>query len=181
MTKLTAETVRETKDILRSVRGEIDAELLRRHPGDHTAQYKALGLPLRLTIHLDVDDRRKPAQTLVAETVGGAKDIISAALEQLQAARLRCSPGDYDAQHRLLDEPMHTWIRFDLADLDREDASSISECLRLSRDDVPKGQKPSADRRPGVVVGRPAAVARSAPPRRVKVKKPTLLRRVLGL
>ncbi|MFH8295013.1 hypothetical protein [Streptomyces sp. NPDC018059] len=176
--KLTAETVRATRDILSSARSEIDAELLRLYPGDSRAQYRALDLPLRMTIHLDVDDRDVPTQTLAAETVRGAKDVLTSALEQIQAARLRSYPGDYDAQHRVLDEPMRTWIHFDLTDLDREDAPSTSERLRSPHEDIPKGLPPSADRRPGVVVGRRGVVARSAPPRRAKK---TFLRRVLGL
>ncbi|MFF3730962.1 hypothetical protein ACFYXM_11720 [Streptomyces sp. NPDC002476] len=169
-TKLTAETQRGTKDILRSALNEINAELLRRHPGDQRAQYEAHGLPLRMTIHLDVNEEKVPTRTLTAETVNGAKDILNSALQQIQAEKLRQHPGDSNAQYKALDEPMRTWIHFNLADLDREGPLSIDECRHLPYD-VLKGLKPSADHQPDGVV------TRSVPARR---PQRTLGRRVLG-
>jgi hypothetical protein len=170
-TKLHAETGRGTKDILRSVLGEISGELLRRHPGDRDAQLAAQDLPLRMTIQLDVDADRVPARNLTAETVRGAKDILNSAVEHLNAERLRRSPGDPDAQYRWLDEPLETWIHFDLDDLDREGPLSVEECLHLPYDGIPKGLRPSADRRPRRVVVRAVPAGR----------RRNLLQRVLGL
>jgi hypothetical protein len=169
-TRLKAETGRGTRDILRSVLGEISAELLRRHPGDRDAQHAAQDLPLRMTIHLDVDDDHMPARILTAETVRGAKDILNSAIEHLNAERLRHSPGDPDAQHQWSYNPLETWIHFDLDDLDREGPLSVEELLHVPYDGTPKGLRPSADRRP---------------PRRVVVRavpagRRNLLQRVMG-
>ncbi|WP_435058472.1 hypothetical protein [Streptomyces sp. bgisy060] len=173
--KLTAETARGTRDILRSALAEINAAMLRRHPGDYAAQHKALDLPLRMTIHLDVDDKRVPTQTLTAETARGAKDILNAALEQIQAEKLRRHPGNTEAQHKLLEEPMRTWVHFDLADLDREGPLSIDECVHLPHS-VPKGLPPSADRRPGRIATRAVPA-----PKRQLTRTQRLVHRALGL
>ncbi|MFJ9239844.1 hypothetical protein ACIRJ3_33255 [Streptomyces anulatus] len=170
-TRLHAETGRGTRDILRSVLGEIDAELLRRHPGDKGAQYAARDLPLRMTIHLDVDADHMPARVLTAATIREAKDILKSAIEHLNAERLRHGPGDPDAQHQWYEGPLETWIQFDLDDLDREGPLSVEELLHVPYDGIPKGLRPSADRRP---------------PRRVLVRavpvgrRRTLLQRVMG-
>ncbi|MDJ0465030.1 hypothetical protein [Streptomyces sp. H27-C3] len=171
-TKLHAETGRESRDMLRSVLAEIRAEVLRRHPGDYDAQYKAGDLPLRMTIQLDVDTDQVPARNLSAETVRGAKDILDSALEHLNAQRLRRNPGDPDAQHRSNDEPLKTWIHFDLDDLDRQGPLSVEECLHLPYDGIPKGLRPSANHRPG------RTITRSVP---AGQRKRTVLQRVLGL
>lgn len=169
-TRLHAETGRGTRDILRSVLGEISAELLRRHPGDLDAQHKAQDLPLRMTIHLDVDADRLPARILTAETVRGARDILSSALEHLKAEQLRTSPGDPEAQYQWLHDPMETWIHFDIDDLDREGPLSVDELLHVPYDGIPKGLRPSADRPPHRVVVRAVPVGR----------RRSLLQRVMG-
>ncbi|MEV7681575.1 hypothetical protein AB0O64_23920 [Streptomyces sp. NPDC088341] len=169
-TRLHAETGRGTRDILRSVLGEINAELLRRDPGDKDAQQDALNLPLRMTIHLDVDTDHVPARILTAETARGAKDILNSALEHLKAEQLRTSPGDPDAQYQWLDEPLETWIHYDLDDLDREGPLSVDELLHVPYDGIPKGLRPSVDRRPRRVVVRAIPAGR----------RRNLLRRVMG-
>ncbi|MEU9776463.1 MULTISPECIES: hypothetical protein [unclassified Streptomyces] len=170
-TRLHAETGRGTRDILRAVRGEISAELLRRHPGDRSAQYAAQDLPLRMTIHLDVDVDHMPARILMAETVREAKDILNSAIEYLQAEQLRTSPGDPDAQYQWLDKPLETWIQFDLDDMDREGPLSVDELLHVPYDGIPKGLQPTADRRPRRVVVRAVPAGR----------RRNLLQRVMGL
>ncbi|MFB7545040.1 hypothetical protein ACFC0N_34670 [Streptomyces zaomyceticus] len=169
-TRLHAETGRGTRDILRSVLGEISAELLRRHPGDRDAQQAAQDLPLRMTIHLDVDTDRVPARILTAETVRGARDILNSAVEHLNAERLRTSPGDPDAQHEWSYNRLETWIHFDLEDLDREGPLSVEELLHVPGEGTPKGLQPGADRRPRRVVVRAVPVGR----------RRSLLQRVMG-
>ncbi|WP_098896237.1 hypothetical protein [Streptomyces sp. t99] len=169
-TRLHAGTGRGTRDILRSVLGEINAELLRRHPGDRDAQHEALSLPLRMTIHLDVDADHVPARILTAETARGAKDILNSALEHLKAEQLRTSPGDPDGQHQWSYNPLETWIHFDLDDLDREGPLSVEDCLHMPYDGIPKGLQPSADRRPPRWV-----VVRAVP-----TGRRNLLQRVMG-
>ncbi|MEU3704742.1 hypothetical protein AB0E82_20940 [Streptomyces anulatus] len=169
-TRLHAETGRGTRDILRSVRGEISSELLRRHPGDRSAQDAAQDLPLRMTIHLDVDDDHMPARILTAETVREAQDILNSAIEHLKAEQLRNSPGDPDAQYHWLHEPMETWIHYDLDDLDREGPLSVDELLHLPYDGIPKGLRPSTDRGPRRVVVRAVPAGR----------RRSLLQRVMG-
>ncbi|MFJ4966110.1 hypothetical protein ACIP6P_27300 [Streptomyces sp. NPDC088729] len=169
-TRLHAETGRGTRDILRSALSEISSELLRRHPGDRSAQYAAQTLPLRMTIHLDIDVDRVPARILTAETVREAKDILNSATEHLNAERLRHSPGDPDAQYQWSEKPLETWIHYDLDDLDREGPLSVDELLHVPYDGIPKGLRPTADRQPRRVVVRAVPAGR----------RRSLLQRVMG-
>ncbi|PZT71542.1 hypothetical protein [Streptomyces sp. AC1-42T] len=150
-TRLHAETGRGSRDILRSVRSEIGAELLRRHPGSKGAQYAAKDLPLRMTIYLDVDTDRVAARILNAE-------------------RLRTNPGDPEAQHHWLEEPLETWIEYDLDDLDREGPLPITEFMHVPPSAGITARRPTADRRPRRVV------IRAVQPGRPR----TLLQRVMG-
>ncbi|WP_372412650.1 hypothetical protein [Streptomyces luteireticuli] len=178
-TELKAETALGTKDILRSARTEIIAEMRRRHPGDTDAQFKALDLPLRMTIHFGLADldSHHPAKgatpvssaTLTAATARGARDILSSALDRLEAEILRRHPGDTRAQLAALEAPLRTVVHYDIADLDLDGPLSVDACLHPPYDAAPRaltGPTPDGSTHSVTTPGSPAGqgdVADTAP------------------
>lgn len=150
--KLGAETARASKDILNSAWLDIHAELTRRNPDDVRAQARDLNRPLRMVIFFALEDldlqgpvsredlTAKYAK-LTAETVRGAKNILTSCEEQLQAQMLRRYPGDYRAQAAGLDRPLRTTIHYDLRDLDREGPLSVDEIYAAPHDGIPLSLK----------------------------------------
>ncbi|MGW2421365.1 hypothetical protein ACWC0C_19325 [Streptomyces sp. NPDC001709] len=117
---LKSETARQARDLLNAVAAELDAAKLSRNPGDNAAQYESRGLPMRMTLHFACDDETR-YKKLSATTLGGARDIVSAARNLIRAESLQLHPGDEVAQYESLDRPLVVSVHYDLDDLDRTD------------------------------------------------------------
>ncbi|MEV5279714.1 hypothetical protein ACFYMW_25610 [Streptomyces sp. NPDC006692] len=117
---LRSETARQARDLLNSVTAELDAAELSRRPGDDTARYALRGAPLQMTLHFARDDEAR-SQEMNATTLGGARDIVTAAWNLIRAESLQLHPGDLVAQTGSLDRPLVVSVRYDLDDLDRTD------------------------------------------------------------
>ncbi|TQE33196.1 hypothetical protein [Streptomyces ipomoeae] len=165
-TKLLVETAAESRDILLGARGEIEAEMLRRHPGDSQARNEALDRsPLRMKIFFNLDaSLEHPAVTLGANTVREALDIIEACLTKIQATQLLRYPGNEESQVSALQQTLRMSIHYDLADLDREGPLYVEDCLFLPYNGIPRGLRPSVHR--GQPEARQAWPARGRPQRR---------------
>ncbi|MGW0335505.1 hypothetical protein ACWD0J_27145 [Streptomyces sp. NPDC003011] len=175
------------------VNDEIDRALRERHPDEGTdacaPQWspRALGRPLRMTIHLALDDLDLPGPvsarvaadrytTLQANTVGEAKAILSEALETIDA-ELRRRPAHGRRRRRVADRdrPLRTVVHYDLDDLDRDGPLDVNECWHMPYDGVPPGLQPRNCHPEYAAYDRPRV--RHEPqsqPRR------TLLQRILG-
>ena len=115
---LESETARQARDLLNAVTAELDAARLSRSPGDDDAQYESRRLPLRMALHFARGDEAR-YQELSATTLGGARDIVTAAWNLIRAESLQLHPGDRDAQYESLDRPLVVSVHYDLDDLDR--------------------------------------------------------------
>ncbi|MFJ8785797.1 hypothetical protein [Streptomyces sp. NPDC102476] len=147
---LESETARQARDILNAVTAELDAAKLSRNPGDNSAQYESRGLPLRMTLHFARDDETRHKE-LSATTLGGARDIVSAAWNLIRAESLQLHPGDELAQYESLDRPLVVSVHYDLDDLDRTDLLGVD--VPQQEADVPSDaalpESPTSDGPPG--------------------------------
>ncbi|MGW3308351.1 hypothetical protein ACWDG9_17395 [Streptomyces sp. NPDC001073] len=174
------------------VNDEIDRALRERHPDEGHDELapqwspRALGRPLRMTIHLALDDLDLPSPisaqvaadrytTLQANTLGEAKAILSEALEIIDT-ELRRRPAQGRRRHRVADRdrPLRTVIHYDLDDLDRNGPLDVNKCWHTPYDGIPPGLQPHNCHPEYAGYDRPH-VRRLSPPRRR-----TLLQRMLG-
>ncbi|MFD6534994.1 hypothetical protein [Streptomyces goshikiensis] len=80
--KLTAETARGAKNILTSCEEQLQAQMLRRYPGDYRAQAAGLDRPLRTTIHYDLRDLDREGPLSVDEIFAAPHDGIPLSLKR---------------------------------------------------------------------------------------------------
>ncbi|MFJ2628996.1 hypothetical protein ACIO6T_37980 [Streptomyces sp. NPDC087532] len=139
--QLKSETARQARDLLNAVTAELDAAKLSRSPGDDDAQHESRHLPLRMTLHFAHGDQDR-YQKMTATTLGGARDIVSAAWNLIRAESLQLHPGDRNAQYDSLDRPLVVSVHYDLDDLDRTDLLVIDAPLQNA--DVPTATEDAA-------------------------------------